>query len=30
MAAKNLIRKMLAYEPEKRITAEQAYNDPWI
>jgi calcium-dependent protein kinase len=29
-AAKNLIKKMLEYDPKKRITAEQAYNDVWI
>ncbi len=26
----NLVKKMLRYEPEKRITAEEALNDIWI
>eukprot|EP00826_Nyctotherus_ovalis_P041211 TRINITY_DN4122_c0_g2_i4.p2 TRINITY_DN4122_c0_g2~~TRINITY_DN4122_c0_g2_i4.p2 ORF type:complete len:228 (-),score=72.53 TRINITY_DN4122_c0_g2_i4:666-1349(-) len=29
-AAKDLIRQMLAYDPEKRITAEQAYKHKWF
>lgn len=29
-AAKDLIRQMLAYDPEKRITAEQAYKHKWL
>jgi calcium-dependent protein kinase len=28
--AKDLIKKMLTFEPEKRMEAEQAYNHPWI
>lgn len=28
--AKNFIRKMMEYDPHKRITAEQAIKDPWI
>lgn len=29
-AAKSLIKKMLIHNYQKRITAEEAYNDPWI
>jgi len=28
--AKDLIRKMLAYEPKDRISATEAYAHPWI
>ncbi|PSS31221.1 Calcium-dependent protein kinase [Actinidia chinensis var. chinensis] len=28
--AKDLIRKMLTYDPKKRITAAQAIEDPWL
>ena len=28
--AKNLTQMLLTYDPEKRITAEQAWNHPWI
>lgn len=28
--AKNLIKKMLTKDPAQRISAEEAYNDPWI
>lgn len=28
--AKNLIRKMLTKDPTKRISASEAFNDPWI
>ncbi len=28
--AKSLIKKLLAYDPAKRINAEQALSDPWI
>ena len=28
--AKNLIRKMLTLDPQSRISAKDAYNDPWI
>lgn len=28
--AKNLIKKMLEKDPNKRISAKDAYNDPWI
>ncbi|KAM3138561.1 hypothetical protein pb186bvf_009313 [Paramecium bursaria] len=28
--AKNLIRKMLEVDPNKRLSAKQAYDDPWI
>ena len=28
--AKNFIRKLLEYDPKKRISAEQAFKDPWI
>jgi calcium-dependent protein kinase len=28
--AKRLLKKLLEYDPEKRISAEQALNDPWI
>jgi len=28
--AKGLIRKMLTYNPEERITASEAYNHPWV
>jgi len=28
--AKNLIRKMLTYKPEERISAKEALNDKWI
>jgi serine/threonine protein kinase len=28
--AKNLIRKMLNVDPVERISAKDAYNDPWI
>jgi len=28
--AKGLIKKMMAYNPEERITCENALNDPWI
>jgi len=28
--AKQLIRKMMTYDPQKRITAEEALNDPWF
>ena len=28
--AKQLIRKMMTYDPKKRITAEEALNDPWF
>ena len=28
--AKELIGKMLTYDPEKRITAAEALNDPWV
>ncbi len=28
--AKNFIRKMLEYDPAKRMSAEEALNDPWI
>ena len=27
---KNLIRKMLEYDPNKRLSAEQCYNDTWL
>ena len=27
---KNLIKRMLTLEPSQRISAEEAYNDPWI
>ncbi|XP_020966800.1 calcium-dependent protein kinase-like [Arachis ipaensis] len=30
VAAKDLIRKMLAYEPKKRITASAALEHPWM
>mmetsp|Transcript_42202 Transcript_42202/g.99028 ORF Transcript_42202/g.99028 Transcript_42202/m.99028 type:complete len:507 (+) Transcript_42202:77-1597(+) len=29
-AAKELIKKMLTFDPEKRITAEKALHDPWM
>mmetsp|Transcript_18769 Transcript_18769/g.13595 ORF Transcript_18769/g.13595 Transcript_18769/m.13595 type:complete len:89 (-) Transcript_18769:39-305(-) len=29
-SAKTLIRKLLTYNPKKRITALEALNDPWI
>lgn len=29
-SAKNFIKKLLVVDPEKRYTAEQALNDPWI
>lgn len=28
--AKNLIRRMLTIDPNHRISAKDAYNDPWI
>lgn len=28
--AKDLIKKMLTYEVDKRITAQEALNDPWF
>lgn len=28
--AKNLIKKLLEYKPDKRIFAQQALEDPWI
>jgi len=28
--AKNLITKMLEYDPSKRVSARQAISDPWI
>lgn len=28
--AKNLIKRLLTYDPSKRINAEQALNDSWI
>lgn len=28
--AKSLIKKMLEYDPNKRLNAEQCYNDPWL
>lgn len=28
--AKRLLKKLLEYDPSKRISAEQALNDPWI
>jgi calcium-dependent protein kinase len=28
--AKNLIKKMLTYNPSFRISAQEALNDPWI
>lgn len=28
--AKRLIRKMLCYDPEQRLTAEEVLRDPWI
>jgi calcium-dependent protein kinase len=28
--AKNLIKKMLEYNPEKRPSAKEALNDPWF
>lgn len=30
MDAKNLIKKMLEYDQEKRISAEEALQDKWI
>ena len=30
MEAKYLIKKLLMYNPEDRITAEEALNDKWI
>jgi len=29
-SAKNLIKKMLTFEPDKRISAYEALNDPWF
>ncbi len=28
--AKNLIKKMLEYDPSKRVNAEQTYSDVWV
>ncbi len=28
--AKNFIKKLLEYDPSKRMSAEQAINDPWL
>ena len=28
--AKDLVRKLLTYDPNKRMSALEAYNHPWI
>ena len=28
--AKTLIKKMLTFDPKKRISAQDALNDPWV